>query len=457
MYQKKLGELYAFLKNNNHKEAALLKSYMRKIAITLDESKRDFQGYLYCQVGGSEFKVKAGDYEGHAKIVETLKSNPKAEAYIVYTASSTGTPIHHIKLYLKDDKLYGPPYELADRDDNILEYIHDSPYFAIEDSVALDDHIHTINWPQASFDDYGRSMEHYNVELYNQLAQLALERPEGMQDFVNGYYEAAEQGYWNTDLSQKSDDFVAGFMSRQSMDSEGDVISGDSMWNAESTPAEKKYHRYNLSRGMQWGEEYQASGEGRGHDTLANLLMSGRIHEIEGFSEAAQTFDSFKQRVEDILIQEQQAPEGYYPRTDPEDVHRSMELFQSSLSEIRGLVQLITRMSKIKSIDQRVLGRYIHVLMQRLSGIQRGADSVVRSLYDLKKADAFYAKNVEQYQSILPQLVDRGIDTSSFEESILMYQQKRDKIRAVCNEIRSFADRSFEQLLSSEPQQKLLE
>lgn len=457
MYQKKLSELYAFLKDNNHKEAALLKSFMRKIAITLDESKKDFQGYLYCKTGGSDFKVEAGDQEGHAKIVETLKSNPKAEAYIVYTASSTGTPIHHIKLYLKDDKLYGPPYELADRDDNILEYIYDSPYFAVEDSVALDDRIHTIDWPQAFFDDYGRSMEHYNVELYNQLAQLALERPEGMQDFVNGYYEAAEQGYWNTDLSQKSDDFVAGFMSRQSMDSEGDVISGDSMWSAESTSTEKEYHRYNLSDGMQWGKEYQASGEGRGHDTLADLLMSGRIHEVEGFSEAEQAFDSFKQRVEDIINQEQAAPEGYYPNTEPEDVHKSMERFQSSISEIQEIVQLITRMSKIKSVDQRTLGRYTHILMQRLSGIQRDADYVVKSLADLKKTDAYYAENIEQYQSILPQLADRGVDTSFFEESILMYQQKREKIRAVYNEAKSFANRSFEQILSPEPQQKLLE
>jgi hypothetical protein len=259
-----------------------------KVAAIIDDSLKDFQGYLRLQ-DGMDYdiagEVSVDDEDGAGRLLEKLKEikgrNHFAQAELVSTTSD-GHEIGDTPISLKDGKLYLSPHTLASRGDNLLQLISGSPHWNISDSEALNENLMNITeWPDL---DVGRVGEHIPKYLWSSLGKEAQKNPSGLQDFVDGFmYDLTSRWTGMEDreiLKEKSGSFIRGYFAARYAKSEGDPISDDPLWQMEATPTEKAYHKEEQPGWMSAGEKYQQSGGAEFHEELYSMYANKQLDKI---------------------------------------------------------------------------------------------------------------------------------------------------------------------------------
>lgn len=286
-YLNNLINLANFLDNLNLKSHAnYVDALIFKKAITIDESLKDFSGFIGIDNGYKYVdKARLDDEEGMGRLLEMVKENSKINPILVTTTryqqdgEDVESGINSAPIRLRNEKFYLDPFILVDRGDNLLQLIAGSSHWDVSDSEALSDNLHRVEIPDLG---YGRSFEHISHYFYNSLAKEAEIDPSGLQDFAEGFV-FEPRGEWGRDrkyLEGKSDSFIRGYFAAQYIKSEGDVIWHDNLWQAESTPTEKWSHKEYQPDWMYYSEIYQRDGGALMDQSLYDMLSNNQLGNI---------------------------------------------------------------------------------------------------------------------------------------------------------------------------------
>jgi hypothetical protein len=390
-----------------------------KVAAIIDDSLKDFQGYLRLQ-DGMDYdivgEVSVDDKDGTGRLLEKLKEikgrNHFAQAELVSTTSDGAGAIGDTSISLKDGKLYLSPYTLASRGDNLLQLISGSPHWDISDSEALNENLMNITeWPDL---DVGRVGEHITKYLWSSLGKEAQKNPSGLQDFVDGFmYDLASRYNDMEDrefLKEKSDSFIRGYFAARYAKSEGDPISDDPLWQMEATPTEKAYHKESQPEWMSAGEMYHKGGGAEFHEELYSMYANKQFDKIFEVNKGLEMIRRLWQKLSEIQDTEVtksniNSQELIRIGDDRNTLDKDIEKYMTS---IVGLINFIKKADSL-GVEDRVIGAKLDMLVQKLGYMyENGYSSWVARAERLKHVAAAHLERAEMFRGAKQSTIDHA-------------------------------------------------
>lgn len=388
-----------------------------KVAAIIDDSLEDFQGYLRLQNGMNYDivgKINVDDEDGTSRLIEKLKEirgkNLFAQAELVSTSRSTGGYIGDDPISLKGGKLYLPPFTLANRGDNLLQLISDSPYWDVSDSEALNENFMNITeWPDL---DVGRAGEHIHKYLWNSLGKEAQKNPSGLQDFVDGFMYTL-MGYrvsWpeRNFLKDKSDSFIRGYYASRYAQSEGDPISDDPLWQMEATPAEKAYHKEKQPFWMSGGEEYQQSGGAEFHEQLYRIYKNKQLDKIVKVDKGVKTIRMLLEKFNEI--QNTEVTKSNVSSQELIMIGDNVGTLDKDIKNyMMNILEIINFIKKADSlgVEDRAIGSKVDLLIMKLFEIyEHYYSSWVKEAERLKHIAAAHLEKLEMFRKAKQSIID---------------------------------------------------